>query len=355
MKRASVVSFLMLLAGVAFAQEFRSTISGHVFDSSTAAVPGAKITVVNTDTKEATTATSDTSGAYSIPLLRPGTYTLTAIASGFKTFVQINVVLEAAKALGVDVALEVGAVSEKVEVTAEALALETQSAARSAVVTEQQVAEMPLNARNPFMLGAVMSGVTFNGAAIWQRPFDNGAIAQWSINGSRDSSAEYFLDGASNNGQMGSNNIGAVPIVDAVQEFNMMTNMYNSEYGHTGGGVMNVVLKSGTNTHHITAWEFMRRTPLDANTFQNNAIVATPNNPTGGAPRPNHYLDQYGWLLEGPIRFPKLLRKDGPVKMFYMGTYEGYREGTPNPLTVSYPEAEMRTGDFSKLTNSVGQ
>ena len=214
---------------------------------------------------------------------------------------------------------------------------------------------MPLNARNPFMLGAMMSGVQFSGAAIWQRPFDNGAIAQWSINGSRDSSAEYFLDGASNNGQMGSNNIGAVPIVDAVQEFNMMTNMYNAEYGHTGGGVMNVVLKSGTNKYHITAWEFMRRTPLDANTFQNNAIVASATNPTGGAPRPNHYLDQYGWLLDGPLRIPGILEKDGPVKLFYMGTYEGYREGTPNPLMVSYPEAEMRQGDFSKLTNSVGQ
>ncbi len=96
-----------------------------------------------------------------------------------------------------------------------------------------------------------MSGVQFSGAAIWQRPFDNGAIAQWSINGSRDSSAEYFIDGASNNGQMGSNNIGAVPVVDAVQEFNMMTNMYNAEYGHTGGGIMNVVLKSGTSQYHV--------------------------------------------------------------------------------------------------------
>ena len=318
-------------------------------------MPNVKIQVTNTATNEATSATSDSAGAYSIPLLRPGDYKVTASAAGFKQFIRPIVTLEAAKVAGVDINLEVGNVSETVEVTATAAVLETQSASRGGIVSTQQVAEMPLNARNPFMLGSMMSGVQFSGAAIWQRPFDNGAIAQWSINGSRDSSAEYFLDGASNNGQMGSNNIGAVPIVDAVQEFNMMTNMYNSEYGHTGGGVMNVVLKSGTNQHHITAWEFMRRTPLDANTFQNNAIVATPNNPTGGAPRPNHYLDQYGWLLEGPIRFPKLLRKDGPVKMFYMGTYEGYREGTPNPLTVSYPEAEMRNGDFSKLTNSVGQ
>jgi Carboxypeptidase regulatory-like domain len=353
---ATMLSLLCLLALPALTQEFRSTISGHVTDASGAAVPNAKVTAVNLDnTTETTTATSDNSGAYAIPFLHPGNYKVTAAAAGFKQYVQDQLTLEAAKVTGVEIHLEVGGVNESVEVTADAIALETQSASRGGVVTTQQVSEMPLNARNPFMLGAMMSGVQFSGAAIWQRPFDNGAIAQWSINGSRDSSAEYFLDGASNNGQMGSNNIAAVPIVDAVQEFNMMTNMYNSEYGHTGGGVMNVVLKSGTNTHHITAWEFMRRTPLDANTFQNNAIVGTPNNPLGGAPRPNHYLDQYGWLLEGPIRIPKILRKDGPVKLFYMGTYEGYREGTPNPLIVSYPEAEMRTGDFSKMTNSVGQ
>ncbi|HTS63362.1 MAG TPA: TonB-dependent receptor [Candidatus Acidoferrales bacterium] len=357
MRRAVVLSLsaLCLLAGVVLAQEFRATVSGHVFDASNAAVPGVKITMVNRDTQESTSATADSAGAYTIPLLRPGTYTLTATAAGFKTYIRDNVVLEAAKALGLDISLELGAISEKVEVTAEALALETQSATRSGIVTEQQVAEMPLNARNPFMLGVMMSGVNFNGAAIWQRPFDNGAIAQWSINGGRDSSSEFMLDGASNDGQMGSNNVAYVPIVDAVQEFNIMANMYNAEYGHTGSGIMNVVLKSGGAQHHGTAYEFMRRSQLDANTFQNNAIPATAANPTGGAPRPAHYLDQYGFQVDGPIYFPKLLSKSSPVKLFYMGAFEPYREGTPNPLIVSWPTAEMRTGDFSKLTNSQGQ
>ena len=203
------------------------------------------------------------------------------------------------------------------------------------------------------MLGAMMSGVTFNGAAIWQRPFDNGAIAEWSINGSRNSSTEYFLDGASNGGQMGNNNIAYVPIVDAVQEFTVMQNLYNAEYGHTGGGILNVVLKSGTNNFHGAAWEYMRRTALDANTFQNNS-VATNLDANGKAKRPTHYLDQYGFQLEGPARIPGLLKKDGPVKLFYLGSFENYREGTPNPLILSYPEAEMRTGDFSKLTTANG-
>src|ERR1035437_7513393 len=347
MKRlATTLSLLCLLALPALTQEFRSTISGHVTDASGAAVPNAKIQAVNVDNNETTTGNSDSSGAYTITFLRPGIYKVTATAAGFKQYVQDKLTLEAAKVSGIDIHLEVGGVNESVEVTADAVALDTQSATRSAIVTTLQVAEMPLNARNPYMLGAMMAGVTFNGAAIWQRPFDNGAIAQWSMNGGRDSSSEFMLDGASNNGQMGGNNVAYVPNVDAVQEFNVMANMYDSQYGHTGGGIMNVVLKSGTNTFHGAAYEYMRRIALDANTFQNNAIAK---------PRTNHYLDQYGFEVEGPIYVPHLLKKDGAIKLFYMGAFENYREGTPNPLIVSYPEAAMRTGDFSKVVDPSGQ
>jgi hypothetical protein len=347
------LSTLLLLCAGLCAQEFRATISGHVLDSSGAAVPNAKIQVTSVATNEVTTVNSDSSGSYTVPLLRPGMYKLAATAQGFKQYVKDNIELLAAKIAGIDITLEVGAVTDTVEVTADALMLETQTASRGGIVTTQQVAEMPLNARNPFMLGAMMSGVTFNGAAIWQRPFDNGAIAEWSVNGSRNSSTEYFLDGASNNGQMGGNNIAYVPVVDAVQEFQVMQNLYNAEYGHTGGGILNVALKSGTNSFHGAAWEYMRRTGLDANTFQNNA-VATNLDSNGKAIRPTHYLDQYGFQVEGPMRLPGLLRKDGPVKLFYLGTFENYREGTPNPLIVSWPEQEMRNGDFSKLVTAQG-
>jgi hypothetical protein len=351
--KLTLALFLLSLGTVLFGQEFRSSISGHVVDASGARVPAAKIQATNTATNEVWSATSDGSGGYNIPLLRPGDYRLTATATGFKQYIQGGIVLEAAKVAGIDITLQVGAVTETVEVTAESTQLETQSASRSGVVGTQLVSELPLNARNPFMLGAMMSGVTFNGAAIWQRPFDNGAIAEWSINGSRNSSTEYFLDGASNNGQMGGNNIAYVPIVDAVQEFTVMQNLYNAEFGHTGGGVLNVVMKSGGSRHHGTVSEFMRRTALDANTFQNNS-VSTNLDANGKAKRPTHYLDQYGFQVEGPVLIPKLLRKDGPFKLFYMGAFENYREGTPNPLILSYPEAEMRTGDFSKLVNASG-
>ncbi len=347
--RVLIILMALVPAATTAAQEFRATISGHVFDSSGAAIPGAKIQAVNIANNESSQATTNSSGVYSIPFLRPGSYKITATADGFKTYARENVVLQVGQIAGIDINLEVGAITETVEVTSQAALLETQTASRSGVVNNQQVAELPLNARNPFMLGTMMSGVTFRGAAIWQRPFDNGAIAQWSVNGGRQSNNEFMMDGAPNNAQAGLNNIAYVPIVDAVQEFNVQMNSYDAQYGKTGGGVFNVVLKSGTNDFHATGWEFMRRKWLDANTFQGNAV---PRAAGVENERANHTLDQYGFQLEGPVYLPKWLKKDSPVKLYYLGSFENYREKTPNPLTNSYPEAEMRTGDFSKLTTS---
>lgn len=346
-----VLSTLCLLAGGMLAQEFRATITGRVLDPSGAAVPNVAVRAVNSATNETSSATSDTSGAYTIPFLRPGVYKITATAQGFKNVNRENVTLQVGQIAGIDINLEVGAVTDTVNVTGEAALLETQTASRSGIVNSMQVAELPLNARNPFMLGTMMSGVVFRGAAIWQRPFDNGAIAQWSVNGGRESNNEFMLDGAPNNGQAGGNNIAYVPIVDAVQEFNVQQNSYDAQYGKTGGGVFNVVLKSGTTAFHATGWEFLRRPWLDANTFQSNA---TPQ-PTGiKNRRADHVLDQYGFQLDGPVYLPKFLKKDGPVKLFYLGSFENYREKTPGPLTNSYPEPEMRNGDFSKLRNAAG-
>ncbi len=336
----------VLCLATSFGQEFRATITGRALDSSGSAVPNVTVKAINTASNETSTATTDASGVYTIPFLRPGQYNLTATANGFKTFTRSNITLVVGQQAGIDVSLEVGQLTETITVEANAATLETQTASRSGVIDNQRVVELPLNARNPFMLGATQSGVTFRGAAIWQRPFDNGAIAEWSVNGGQQSRNEFLLDGAPNNAQLGGNNIALVPVVDAVQEFSIQTNSYDAQYGRTGGGVVNVVLKSGGAKHHGTVWEFMRTSRLNANSFQNNAI---------GAARPGGRMDQYGIQLDGPIYIPKLLKKESPVRLFYMGTYEGYSEGTPNPLRNSYAEPEMRTGDFSKLVQPNGQ
>ena len=337
---------LCLLAFMAPAQEFRATISGHVLDGTGAAVPQAKVQATNQDTKEVSNATTDNSGSYTIPLLRPGQYKVTVAATGFKQYVLDNVTLQIGQTAGIDATLTLGDITQSIEVTSQQQLLETENANRAGLIDSRSVAELPLNSgRNPFMLGLTASGVTFRGASIWQRPFDNGAIAQWVVNGSWQSNNEFLLDGAPNNAQMGGNNIAYVPIVETVQEFTMMQNTYDSEYGHSMGGILNTVMKSGGSQFHGAAWEFLRRTPLDANTFQNNST---------SIPRTEHYLDDYGFQVQGPIYFPKLLKKDGYIKLFYMGAYQGYREGTPDPVLVSYPQPEMRTGDFSKLVNGSG-
>jgi hypothetical protein len=346
-----VLSALCFLASGLLAQEFRATITGRVLDPSGAAVPNVSIRAVNAANNETSTATSDSAGAYTIPFLRPGVYKLTATAQGFKVVNRDNVTLQVSQIAGIDISLEVGAVTDTVNVTGEAALLETQTASRSGVVNSLAVSELPLNARNPFMLGTMMSGVVFRGAAIWQRPFDNGAIAQWSINGSRQSNNEFMMDGAPNNAQAGGNNIAYVPIVDAVQEFVVQQNSYDAQYGKTGGGVFNVVLKSGSNNFHATGWEFARRPWLDANTFQSNAVPRTDGLKNK---RADHVLDQYGFQLDGPVLLPKFLTKTSPVKLFYLGSFENYGEKTPGPLTNSYPEPEMRNGDFSKLRNATG-
>lgn len=345
-----------LFSAVTGAQEFRATLTGRVTDPQDLAITDATVQARNIGTNEVSSAKTDSHGNFTIPFLKPGTYTVTVRHPGFKQYTQQGITLQVAQTANLTIRLDLGATTESVTVTAEAPLLESATADRGGVVDRQRVTELPLNWRNPFMLGAMMSGVTFRGQSRWQRPFDNGAIAEWSVNGSRRMQNEFLMDGAPNNGQAGGNNIAYVPIVDAVQEFKMQSNTYDAQYGHTAGGIMNVVLKSGGNQLHGTAWEFMRRTWLDANTFQNNATCLpgtnTSTEPCVTTPRTKHYLDQYGGQIEGPVVIPGLY--NGHDKTFFLFSIENYREGTPNPLRLSYPAPEFLTGDFSRLTNAAG-
>ena len=338
-------SFLCLLvpSGL-WAQGVQATLRGRVADASGAVVPRVTIEVKNTATNVVLDTVSDSAGLYAVPYLNPGPYIVAAKAPGFKTFLRENLVLSVGDTVQADITLEVGAVNEQLVVTDETPLLETAKADRGTLVDQQSVAELPLNGRNPFMLAKIVAGVNFNGSVIYQRPFDNGAIAQWTINGGLYESNEFLLDGSPNNAQAGTNNIAYVPPVDAVQEFKIQTNSYDAQYGHTSGGIVNVSLKSGSNDAHGTAYEFARRKAWDANSFQNNAV---------GAPKGNHYLDQFGGQLAGPVYLPKVY--DGRNKTFFMFAYERYREDTPRPYTLSVPAPEFATGDFTKLLNGAGQ
>ena len=338
MKKLTVLLFVALSC---YAQEFRATVTGRVTDQSGGAVAGVPVQVQNIATNETANGVTDSQGNYTVPFLRPGSYAVRVEAPGFKKALRDGLTLQVGQTATINLSLEIGAITDQVTVTAETSMLETAKADRGQVIDEQGVREFPLNARNPFMLSQLSAGVNYNSNIIYQRPFDNGAIATWSINGSWNSNNEFLLDGAPNNAQAGGNNIALVPPVDSVQEFKIQTNSFDAQYGKTMGGIVNVSLKSGTNQLHGTLYEFARRNQWDANSFQNNSI---------GKDKVAHFLDQYGGALGGPIYLPKLY--DGRNKSFFFINYEGYREGTPTPLFLNVPAPEMLTGDFSKLVDS---
>lgn len=345
--------WLCLLPFAAFGQEFRATITGRVLDQNKAAVANAAVTVRNPRTNEAISVTTNAEGVYNIPFINPGSYNMTVEAAGFKKYVRDNQELQVGQTATIDVTLDVGSASETVTITADTPLLEETKADRGNVIENRRIVELPLNARNPFMLSTLTPGITYNGPAIYQRPFDNGAIADWSINGGLNRSNEFLLDGAPNNSIQGGNNIAYVPPVDAVGEFKIITNSYDAQYGRTAGGVVNVQIKSGGNQYHGSLYEFYRRNWLDSNyLFSNfrNLPAGRFRKADGTLEKAEHFLDQYGGVIEGPVRLPKKvfgpLGYDGRDRTFFIFNYEGYREGTPNPQVITVPTEAFRNGDF---------
>ena len=179
-----VSAFMTLMSAAiqpASAQEFRGTVTGTVTDPGGLPLPGATVTAVNTTTNETATAVTSGDGLYNLPFLKPGLYTLTVELEGFRKHTQDKVQLEVGSTITLAIQMQIGSISETVTVVSEAV--EATKADRGMVIDNMRVTELPLNARNPFMLSYLAPGITYNGPAIYQRPFDNGAIADWSING----------------------------------------------------------------------------------------------------------------------------------------------------------------------------
>ena len=314
-----VAALLLASASIAAAQEFRATVRGQVLDSSKGALPGATVSITNTETGEVATATTNTEGNYTLPFLRPGQYTLTVELSGFQKHTRSGMTLAVNETATINVALAVGGVSEEVTVSGESPLLETSNASRGTVIDSARIAELPLQSRSPMALAVLVAGVNYNAQAVYLRPFDNGALANWSMNGGATSNNEFLLDGAPNNANQGGNNIAYVPPAAAVQEMKIATNSYDAQYGRTAGGVVNMSLKSGTNSFHGEVYDYMRRKALAANSFLLNSR---------NSPKTDQYIDQYGFSVDGPI-FKN--------KTFFLFTGEKYREGTPAPLFGAVP------------------
>ncbi|MCL4402885.1 MAG: Plug and carboxypeptidase regulatory-like domain-containing protein, partial [Acidobacteria bacterium] len=339
-----VSGVLLALALTSSAQEYRATVLGTVTDPAGAAVPNASIVITNTETGVASRTRTNAEGSYQVPYLLPGTYMVEVSLDGFKTHRRGPLELHVDDRTRIDVALEIGRMTDQVTVTAEAPLVEESSGAGGQIVDKEQITNLPLDGHNPFSLMNLAAGVNYTGSLLYSRPFDNGANADFSINGGVSGVNEYQIDGVSNNANTGRSNIAYVPPAEATQEFRVATNIYDAQYGRSGGGAINVSIKPGTNTYHVAGYEYMRRTELNANLYAANA---------SGRPRAKRSVDQYGGVFDGPVKIPHLY--NGKDRTFFMFSMEQYREITPQPSLGSVPTPDQRNGDFSKTLTAAGK
>ncbi|MDQ6758599.1 MAG: carboxypeptidase-like regulatory domain-containing protein [Acidobacteriota bacterium] len=219
------------------AQEFRATITGRVTDPVGTGVPGAKVTVQNTATNEQLSTTTSADGDYTVPFLVPGRYNVNIEAAGFKQETRNNIEVRVSDKVSVNFTMQIGAVTESVEVIAAPPLLETATASRGGVIDNIRVTELPLNGRNPINFANLTPGVQFNGNPQFTRPFDNGDNVNFSINGGLRQTNEYLLDGVPDEAVTNSDaqrtrsqqNIAFIPTVDATQEFRIATNFYDAQ------------------------------------------------------------------------------------------------------------------------------
>lgn len=319
--------------GTLFAQT--ASLTGRVTDPSGAVIPGARVTARAEGTGIANSTPTNQDGYYSIPSLPPGRYDVEIDKDGFVPLRQTGMELAVQQVGRLDVVLKVGAVSERVEVSAQALVLESESTTMGQVINNKQVTELPLVGRNTYALAMLVPGVRpaagVNGLVV-----DQISTVSYSINGQRATSNEFLLDGAPNSAAAQNQPvINANP--DMVQEFKVETNNFSAEYGRAAGGVFNVVTKSGTNDIHFGLYEFFRNDKLNANEFFANR---------SGTARAPFKFNQFGGTMGGPVVIPKLY--NGKNKTFFFVNTEIVRFIQGITFTSTLPDPKMLTGDFSQ-------
>jgi hypothetical protein len=324
------------------AQEVRASISGVISDPSGSPIPGANIIVTNTARNTRFTAASNESGAYSTPFLDPGAYVMTVEKDGFRRFQRENITLQSLDKARIDVQLQVGAVTDSITVSATVSALQTETASRASTISNELIQNLPTQGRNPFQIAWAAPGVFKTGGWRYLRSFDIGGTTGFSVNGGRSGENEVLIDGISN--VRANRTVIHVPTMESVQEFKVLANTYDAQYGRSGGGIVTMVTKSGTNQFHGNLFEYFQNAKLNANQTELNAagIKKSPNN-----------INAYGFHLSGPIWIPKVF--DGRNKLFWTLSYEAMRQRSADPGVVTVPATEWRGGDFATLRNAQNQ
>ncbi|MFN7993722.1 MAG: TonB-dependent receptor [Bryobacteraceae bacterium] len=312
------ICFLALLVCLPslLGQTETSQISGTVMDPTGAVVPNATVTLKSVATGLSREVTTNPSGVYAFPNLPPGEYQISAVAGGFTTVKQ-QATLTVGGRLGLDFHLEVGRADTVVQVEEVATSVNTETQTIGAVVTTQQIAELPTIARDPYALMATVGNVS--------NATPDGRGVGYAINGQRASATNVMLDGTANNDEFGAT-IGQHVPLDSVQEFSVLTNNFTAEYGRASAGIVNVITKSGSNDYHGSAYEFGRYSHLASNSFENNA---------NELPKPVFTRNQFGFSLGGPV-LPKLRNK-----LFFFHNTEWLRVRSTSYSTVYVPTPEL--------------
>jgi hypothetical protein len=330
-----------LSAALAVAQT-SGAITGEVKDSSGALVAEATITVTDQGTLAVRTTTSNEAGIYNFPALLPATYSVRVEKQGFRPMVENNIILHVQQTARIDVTLEVGQVTDTIQVNAEAVLLNTEDATVGTVIENKRIVDLPLNGRNFLQLIALSPNVSSgfaNGGQSDSRQGGSRANQQFSVAGQRREFNYFTLDGIDNT-DVNFNTYIFLPSIDALDEFKIQTGIYPAEFGRATSQI-NASTKGGTNKYHGTVFEFLRNDVLDAKPYDFSGA-----NP----PHSPFKWNQYGFTLGGPISIPKVF--DGRNRLFFMSNFEGFRERQQNNGLYSVPDNAMRNGDFSELLPS---
>jgi hypothetical protein len=329
-----LAGFLAFLAPFSPAQTTSGSIVGTVTDSTGGVVPNAAVTLTNTGTSEHRTVQADANGSYRFVNLVPGVYKLDIEVAGFKHLTRDGIQVQVQAEIRIDAAMQVGQISETVEVSAETPLMRTETAELSQMVEGRTVLELPLNGRNVLNLVTLTPGVVPQTGTSGNPMGNLGDVTQptawaaYQIGGGQADSSAAFYDGAPINGPY-VNAVLLVPTQDSVQEFRVASNSVSAEFGRFSGGVVNFASKSGTNQFHGSLYEYLRNDKLNANDFFANK---------NGADRPPFRQNQFGANVAGPV-FKN--------KTFFMFSWEDFKLRTAVPYSGSVPTASMNAGDFS--------
>ncbi len=333
-------SLIVLAAATVFCfsaagQTATGILQGLVTDATGAAVPGATVTIENARTGVRQQLATNQEGRFVQPYLLPGEYRVTVEKPGFEKYVTSGVKLNVQQTVALEIPLKVGELTTAVEVTASTVQLATSTSSVSTVIANKPILDLPLNGRNPFALATLTPGV-----------IPGGGVTPW-ISGGRNAESEITIDGTSvilpeNNVSV--NTLAYTPVEDSVEEFSVITNSLAAEYGRTGGGVINVATRGGTNNLHGSAYDFLRNSKLDTNTWANNR---------NGVKLAAFQRNQFGGTIGGPIWIPRLY--DGRNRTFFFFSEQSTRTRSAASTTASVPVQDWLNGDFSNLRNGSGQ